>query len=1042
MTLHYTQASAGSGKTTSIERDVTTKLINGDIEPSQIMAVTFTNDAAAELKNRMSEALLVNGNPELAVGIMSARVGTVHAVFGQLLSDFAFELGLSPKQRVLDKDDEESLFYEALDQTIDLDEVVRINRLSQLLAIEDWRKDVLPMVRLMRSNGFNEEKIADFKQDSVKFLLNHLPKPDPTVSVEQLKVKLNDAITAAKQLVKPTKGLIKVIDDCSKLLNQSNLTWQNWIKISKFETTKMGETIFLEAMDMASNVLKNPEFQQDMISFIEAQFDVAQRVMHAFASLKKDRGLVDFTDQEALALEALNHPAIQERIRDEICYLIVDEFQDTSPIQMALFSKMSELVDDVLMVGDAKQAIYGFRGSDPKLALSVLDYIQQSDAGRVSSLPHSWRSREGLVALTNDLFTSPFSHLLTAEQVQLTPKCTYSLSTPELGWWTLKYSNSKSNEKILSALAEGIREHILSGVEVWDKQHNKSRPAVWRDVAVLFRKNDEAKVFATACAKIGLPLSLERAGLLETPEVSLALACLRVLVDSSDSLACAEVLMFVTGNSPEVWLKSRLESVADTKTREWNDESHVVLKKLVGLRADIQKMSVREALELSLMTADVTGIVTQWKETAKLAEHRLANLSKLVSLVDDYENHCLSQCFAATPAGFILWLKHLEQIGRDEQSPNPGDAITIETYHGAKGLEWPIVVCCSLDAELKTRIFGSRIVDTTQAFDWHNPLAGRILRYCPNPFSDHKKNTPLIEALKPSKDWNDLEQQARNEAIQLLYVGMTRARDQLILTTIKEPDSVGEQLTLLQNKSIPPLTGENILPAGGVVRVEYKSFIRPDEPQYVKNNRIRHWFAPASMSMEQELTHYLSPASSSKPIDGVVCKVVHDFKSRIALNNANNMEKIGNALHQCIALVINNPDIAPSIIEEILAKSMVQQISAEAIIMQSKCLLNWIHLKYPAARVHTEFPFLRYLKNGSLQQGSIDLVVETDDGWIVIDHKSNPQPKYEWEMIAAKHSGQLNDYREALISLSGKAVLAMMIHFSVSGGLVEVIFAN
>jgi len=97
MTLYYTQASAGSGKTTSIEKDVTAKLINGDIEPSQIMAVTFTNDAAAELKNRMSEALLVSGNPELAVGIMSARIGTVHAVFGQLLSDFAFELGLSPK---------------------------------------------------------------------------------------------------------------------------------------------------------------------------------------------------------------------------------------------------------------------------------------------------------------------------------------------------------------------------------------------------------------------------------------------------------------------------------------------------------------------------------------------------------------------------------------------------------------------------------------------------------------------------------------------------------------------------------------------------------------------------------------------------------------------------------------------------------------------------------------------------------------------------------------------------------------------------------
>lgn len=1038
MTLNYTQASAGSGKTTSIEKDVTDKLVAGFIEPSQIMAVTFTKDAAAELKNRISQSLLTHGKPELAIGIMSARVGTVHAVFGQLLSDFAFELGLSPKQRVLDTEDETQLFYEALDKCITLEQAERLNHLGEVLSIEDWRNDILSIIRLMRTNCFDVNLIEYFIKDSIDFLLKNLPTSDPQVTMIGLKKLLQGAINAGiqlmQQLSKPLKGLEKVIHDSEKILREPNLAWQAWIKISKFDPTKKGEPIFVEVMDMASKALECSEFKQDMISFIEAIFDASKRVMHEFSSIKKLRGLVDFTDQEALSLEALNHPEIQKRIRDEIQYLIVDEFQDTSPIQMAIFSKMSELVDDVLMVGDAKQAIYGFRGSDPKLALNVLDYIQKGD-GVVSSLPNSWRSRPGLVALTNDLFTKPFLHLLTPKQVQLKSKCDYELASAELSWWTLDFADRKNNEKILSALVEGVREHIRSGIEIWDKQHKKKRQATWRDIAVLFRTNDEAKAFATSCAKTGIPLSLERSGLLETPEVSLALACLRILVDSSDSIAVAEVLLYVTGNGPEIWLSSRLEAVAKENIREWENESHTVLKDLVQLRSNIKKMSVKEALDLAMMTADVTGIVTQWKEMAKLTEHRLANLSKLVASVDDYENHCSAQCYAATPAGFILWLKNQEQHDKDEQAPNPGNAITIATYHGSKGLEWPIVICCSLDSSLKVSLFGSRIIETMQEFDWHHPLSGRMLRYCPNPFAVQKGNDPLTERFKQSKDWEAREQQERNEAIQLLYVGMTRARDQLILTTVNGADS--EWLALLQNEHLPPLEGEMMLPSGDAVRVERKTYIKPDDEGHIENKRVRHWFAPIQTSHAGELNSYFAPPSSAEPIENGICHVVHDFGSRLTLTNVKDMEKLGVVLHQCLALVINNPKIAPSIIEDILDNSVLKQVSAGEIIAQAHHLLTWIGVKYPKARLHTEYPFTRHLENSSLQQGSIDLLVETDDGWIIIDHKSNPQSKSEWESIATKYSGQLNEYKNALERLSGKSVISTLIHFSVSGGVVE-----
>lgn len=200
------------------------------------------------------------------------------------------------------------------------------------------------------------------------------------------------------------KDIADAAEACENILRQSNVTWQSWVKVSKLKPTKMGEPIFADAMTFGLDVLKSPTFQQEITEFITLILLAARKAMDVFDDIKKSRGLIDFIDQEKLALVALDNPVVQERLKEEICYLIIDEFQDTSPLQLALFSKVSELVDDVLMVGDAKQAIYGFRGSDPKLTLDVLDYVQHG-GGHTSTLSDSWRSRPGLVELTNELFT-------------------------------------------------------------------------------------------------------------------------------------------------------------------------------------------------------------------------------------------------------------------------------------------------------------------------------------------------------------------------------------------------------------------------------------------------------------------------------------------------------------------------------------------------------------------------------------------------------------------------------------------------------------
>lgn len=1041
MNLHYTQASAGSGKTHRVEQDVADKLEQEKLLPSEIIGVTFSRDAAAELKGRISKALLIRGKIQLANGVMSARIGTVHSVFGQLLTDFAFELGLSPKQRVLDDLDKKLALGEALDSSLTLVEISALSQLGHRLQIEDWRADILKIIQLMRENALLPSMSTQLAQESITSFEQHLPKPDRLVSEAVFIQELKNAVHEAKKIAEPTVGLSKATTECETILRQPAITWQNWVKVSKLKPTKMGADIFANAMTLGADVLKCPEFRLEIAEYINLVFRATEVAMTTFAEIKKIRGLVDFVDQEELALVALENTLVQERLKTEVRYLIIDEFQDSSPLQLALFSKMSELVEDVLMVGDAKQAIYGFRGSDPKLTLDVLNYVQKG-GGAIDTLSHSWRSRPGLVDLTNELFTAPFSHLLDADQVQLTSKCSYTLATPELEWWTLEFEKPKSNMRIRSALAEGIREHIENGVEIWDKEKQFARNATWKDLAVLCRGNAEAAELAGYCARIGIPVSLERTGLVECPEVSLALACLRRLIDPSDSLASAEILALNTGATPEHWLKDRIDAVSTDKTRAWNDNAHPALTELTNARHHVGLLSTKETLDLAMLAGDVMGTVCQWTENAKLAEHRLANLAKLSQLVDEYESHCQTRFLATTPTGFLIWLKDQEQSFTDKQAANPGDAVTITTYHRSKGLEWPIVICSSLETPLKMSLFGPRTIDQGINFDWNDPLNGRSLCYWPNPFPAQKGKEVLTEQLRQSAEWSIAEHQARNEAIQLLYVGTTRARDQLILPTIGQEDNVGEWLSLLNSDVLPPSEGTVTLPSGSTLKANKKSWIMPDTPTSTHSPRNRHWLASQLHMTEQPKATYYQPASSEAAVASSVCEVVHDFNSRISLNGNPDMEVLGSALHHCLALVIAKPDINVDILNSILTAQIPAVLQAKQIIERALALVDWLKEKYPEAQLHTEMPITQILPDGGLRQGAIDLVVETESGWIVIDHKSNPQPKGKWTEIAKEYSGQLSAYSKALESLSKKSVLSTLVHFSVSGGLVEVKMAS
>lgn len=1032
MNIVFNHASAGSGKTYSIEMEVSDRLAKGQLAPQDLMVVTFTVKAADELVSRISGRLLKQGMTESAIGLSNARIGTVHSVCGKLLSEFAFELGLSPTQRVIDDADKNALLAEALDESLNAQDTIELNQLAERLSIDSWASEILSVVEAARLNGIVNGQLAKAATQSVNDFLANCPCGDSAITLTGLKAELQTALDNGRAYVKPTKGLLTSLDSIVRILNQRTVTWENWIQIQKLKAGKKEEHLLASVKAYASRVLASPDFQADATTFITKLFGAAQAVMQRFAEFKARRGLVDFIDQEVLALVALDRPAIRRRIRDQLKFLVVDEFQDTSPIQLALFAKLAALADEVLFVGDAKQAIYGFRGADPRLALDVIQHVKNG-GGKLRNLGHSWRSRPGLVHLCNDIFVPAFSHLMDRSQVELSPQTNYTLPTSELTWWKLNGSNQ---EKRASALAAGIQAIHENRTQVWDKRAKVASNAQWRDIAVLCRGNDEAAKVAGLLVQRGVPVALSRIGLLETPEVMLALACLRRLADPSDSLAAAEIISIATGSNAESWLAERISAVENGTGHDWTNKADPILTRLSESRRDIGILSPAEALSLAIQVADVHRVVLDWHESKRLTEHRLANLQQLKALADKYGDHCSSHHLAGTITGFLLWLRTLEGELQDQQADNPGNAVYIGTYHSAKGLEWPIVICSSLNSALKVSLFGVTIRTANTPFDWNNPLAGRGVRYWPNPFPKQKGNDPLSAAIQQTQDWSDAEQQARNEGIQLLYVGMTRARDQLVLTE-EGKDPIGAWLSLLASDLFPVSGGPLILNNGETVSTTLEEI---DEYMVVSGSsttRTRHWL-PATSGKASPALQFLRPPSSENPISTAAAAVRHDFGIRLDIGGTTDIEQLGTALHHCLAVSLSTPSGGADGIRTILAQYPSVLTNPADVADLGERLANWIADEYPGAQVHTELPVSRVLPNGQLQSGKIDLALEMPDRWVIVDHKSNPQPKSEWEALAKAHSGQLAAYKEGMEAISGKPVAETLIHFTTSGGLVNV----
>ncbi|MCF0197288.1 MAG: UvrD-helicase domain-containing protein, partial [Bacteroidaceae bacterium] len=370
--ITYYSAGAGSGKTYTLTHLLAEKIQSG-IAPSEVILTTFTKAAAADFRERARAVLYKEGMNEQAALLDQALIGTVHSVGESFIHRYWYLLGLSPDMKVMDEDSTKIYIDQSLSQLPTPEDIRQFRQFQQMFKItkrddertvdnpmfwKDWLKIIIEMGSSYRvadfthSHEYSIERIRNyFKPSGKDFDLKshdrYLPMLHAVVDIDEV-----DQRTEAQKRVKKAQNFIK----------QKVWSILDYSELGKF-LSKLPKTIHIkqhpEILNAAAELLgiwHSNQVIDAMERLVTRLFELATQWCKDYAEYKKEMRIIDYNDMEVYMLELLQKPAIAEEISGRYKCLMVDEFQDSSPIQVDIFNRLSDLVSESYWCGDSKPA--------------------------------------------------------------------------------------------------------------------------------------------------------------------------------------------------------------------------------------------------------------------------------------------------------------------------------------------------------------------------------------------------------------------------------------------------------------------------------------------------------------------------------------------------------------------------------------------------------------------------------------------------------------------------------------------------------------
>ena len=1112
-------AGAGSGKTlVLVERFL--ELVREGNSPANVLAITYTEKAAAEMKERIVRRFEDAGDDANRRAAEAAYISTIHGFCARLLRENALTAGIDPAFRVVDGMMRGMFLDEWLEALYDD---------PWFLGSKDrfkggWKgagrrgDDTPPLFELICDAAFLPAEFgrgvsAEADLDVEGHVVAALRRCD--AHWEKQCAAARDRLVSARALLsgltvtgpKMSEKYAQFVALLRPLASDSSIDpdWAaDFCACTEFTRTVKDECVaeVRELIREVRAVLADfRKFDREAEAALErahaAPLKVeihrrARELRAAYDEWKRDGNFLDFEDLQRRALALLQQPEVRTEYRGLLRHILLDEAQDTNDIQMALLDSLRTPQHGMFAVGDVKQAIYGFRGANVELFRNL---HAGAGEGRLS-LVDNYRSRDAVLEAVNEGGRRMWAGDDSLVFERLVPRRPYapvdaaehvSLHVIEQQRFIDQRPDKERKEPI-----EDVREREAAVMAAWiraavegdgarrpltvvDRETGESRSARYGDIAVLAMKRRPFDWYERSLANLGVPFVKDGGrGFFVGREIQDLLSLLRVVLNPLDDTHLLAAL-----RSPLFgWLDADL-----VRLRDAAGESRPLWRGLKTLRpmhprssADARQV-IEQLRQWSTLVAPAALVemacdLTAYRATllrAPRGRAQVANIEKLMEFART------SATLDGPALGSFLRRAGLAErhLGAESDAPVAtagDDVVTLSTIHGAKGLEWPIVVLAALDSDFARADSGSRYVAPDEALllEIKDPETGDKLTFASN------------EVLKAGAKVRD-----EAEAKRLFYVAMTRTREYLVLTG-KETDQpstprrFGAPLPwLLSELEVSaPLVDDRPLHLGNAEI--HCRWLKPDRVRALRDPMIAQeqqallaartavrsggpasWpLPPASADGGRKAVADVLDRQAAAPPDAIAmttvtrlvyfarCPMVyyHNLVLQVEEHPTARQKAVsadprpmsaldrGSRVHELLEVARFDADPAAE------AARLAEQLHgvADADRMKITSMLQRV-LGDPlldrarrARRIEREYPFFLDL-NGTTVQGVIDLVFEDEDGrGVVVDYKSNDlsapdrinvltehyRPQIELYALAARRAGLVEPAEATLYFLN------------------------
>ena len=1027
------EAGAGTGKTSLLTDRIIEAVRTGHARLNEIVAITFTDRAANELKVRLRdglEKLLAEAGGDEAERLVealaaldAAHVSTIHSFASELLRERPVEAGIDPGFAISDALEASLLFDRVWARWLarQLDEErgpvrpaflagLTAERLREFADFLRANPGIRPAGERVDPGPMLDQFTGEFAP-AARELAERIQKkcPSPECScmsklaeavriVDRLADADPDEILAAMPLL-PNLTVKRATNACEN---------KDLVRLCKHEVSALEESL--------------GSMRQVAAHWILCGLAGALRGMVAeYEKEKLSRALLDFDDLLLKARDLLrDRREVREYFQRRFKMILVDECQDTDPLQteIALFlaedgPKASSWRDvrvapgKLLFVGDPKQSIYRFRRADIETYEEAKQVVGRS--GESVNISQNFRSSASCVRWFNAVF---------AELIQRPDDGDYQPAYVPLDAWrtdsatavTVLRPPENASCRIIDdtrtaeadAVAAEIRTMVERGDTVLEKGTDQVRPVRFGDFAVLFRTRTSFGIYENTFALCGVPFRAVSGkdfyARQEVVELRVVLAAVERPHDPAAVVAALRTsLLGVSDNELAAAADRGFDYLARADEQD-DTYLHDVFRMLARWHrarsstdpsALVQRvLSETKALELFFLKPG--------------GEQRAANLTKIIDDASGYE-----RTPDATFGGFVRWVEERTTASEEAESPlddEDGDFVKLVTIHKAKGLEFPVVVLADLAGERQKR---DNFVVNRREGTFDMKLGSRDLGI----------RTLGFEA---ATEYEKLREEA--ESRRLLYVAATRARDRLIIPHFPTGDKAGGYLKYLVDLA------EDAAAAAKEVTTEV--IAAPADPALHETRAFRIGLdgePPGQCSkLCEERGKWLDARATliAGSAAGKRLKTASGLREHEDLGPAARENRLGRTIGQAVHAVLEQVDLATGsglagLAAEEAARHgipdrqpLVQKLAENALKMET------VGCAAKAGTLYREVPFAVCV-GGTILEGLIDLAFDDGSGLVIADYKTDDVPGDNLAEHAEAYRSQIGAYALAVREVFG-----------------------